>query len=166
MTMCRHDIASDLGKNLEWTTPCGFKVVHQYYEIQTRRSVAKLFNMKELHFGNADKERIDSESVNNAIAPNFIHSLDASHMWSVIAGLLAVKIEELSFVHDSYGTYAPYIPALRSITTEQFFEIHKDNQLELLKENLESLLRVELPAIPAIGTLEIKDVKESPYFFQ
>lgn len=160
------DIASDLGKNLEWTTPCGFKVVHQYYEIQTRRSVAKLFNMKELHFGNADKERIDSESVNNAIAPNFIHSLDASHMWSVIAGLLAVKIEELSFVHDSYGTYAPYIPALRSITTEQFFEIHKDNQLELLKENLESLLRVELPAIPAIGTLEIKDVKESPYFFQ
>jgi len=160
------DIASNLAKNLEWTTPCGFRVVHQYHEIETRRSVAKLFNMKELHFGNANIKTIDSESVNNAVAPNYIHSLDASHMWSVIYSLISKNILELSFVHDSYGTYAPYVETLRVVTTEEFFNIHKHNQLALLKESLESLLCVELPQLPNTGTLEIEKVKESPYFFQ
>ena len=160
------DIASNLGKNLEWTTPCGFRVVHQYNEIRTRRSVAKLFNMKELHFGNADLTTIDAESVNNSISPNYIHSLDASHMWCVIAALLKQNINELSFVHDSYGTYAPYIEELRTITTLEFYEMYKHDQLQMLKESLEDLLRVTLPDVPAQGDLDIALVKQSPYFFQ
>lgn len=160
------DISSGLSKNLEWTTPCGFRVIHQYHEIQTRRSVAKLFNMKELHFGNIDLTRINEEAVNNAIAPNYVHSLDASHMWSVIATLLQEVITELSFIHDSFGTYAPYIPTLRKITQVEFYNIHKDNQLLNLKETLEFLLGVQLPMLPPVGTLDISQVKESPYFFQ
>ena len=160
------DIASDLRKNLEWYTPCGFKVVHQYHEIQTRRSVAKLFNMKELHFGNIDLDKINAEAVNNAIAPNFIHSLDASHMWQVIYSIIEEEVIELSFIHDSFGTYAPYVPVLRKITQNEFYDIHKSNQLEVLKKTLESLLRVQLPDLPPTGTLDITQVKESPYFFQ
>jgi len=161
------DIASGLNKNLEWVTPCGFRVVHQYHKIQTRRSVAKLFNMKELHFGNADLNQIDEDAVNNAIAPNWIHSLDASHMFCTIFSLKKKHgISQLSFVHDSYATYAPYTDQLREVTQEEFYNTHKENQLLVLKDSLEDLLGVQLPEAPVFGDLDLSLVKESPYFFQ
>lgn len=87
-------------------------------------------------------------------------------MWSVISSLLKVGVYELSFVHDSYGTYATEIDTLRTLTTQEFYEMHKHNQLELLKINLEGLLKVQLPDLPPTGDLDIALVKQSPYFFQ
>lgn len=160
------DMASETGKNLEWTTPCGFKVVHQYYEILTRRSVAKLFDMKELHFGAPDKETIDGSSVNLAISPNYVHSLDASHMWSTVKRMLDAGITSFSMIHDSYGCPAPDVNMMRAFTNEEFHAMHTDNQLAIMKEEIEQILKVELPPVPETGTYNINDVLEAEYFFQ
>ena len=160
------DLASNNKKDLEWTTPCGFKVIHQYYELVTRRSVAKMFDMKELYFGNVKMDSINAVGVNLAIAPNFIHSLDASHMWDVISDLLEHGIDGYSFIHDSYGTYAFNIPLLRKVTGQQFYAMHKENQLSVFKDTVEKLLGIKLPPVPKEGALEIKLVVDSPYFFQ
>lgn len=159
------DIASNMGKNLEWTTPCGFKVVHQYYEILTRRSVAKLFDMKELHFGSTDSSQIDDTQVNLAVSPNYIHSLDASHMWLTINKMVTAGLTNFSFVHDSYGCAAPYVPMMRQYTKEEFYEMHREPLLEKLKEEIEHSLCIKLPSIPAIGNLSISSVLEAEYFF-
>jgi DNA-directed RNA polymerase len=159
------DIASNMGKNLEWTTPCGFKVVHQYYEILTRRSIAKLFNMKELHFGSTDSSQIDDTQVNLAVSPNYIHSLDASHMWMTIDKMVTAGITNFSFVHDSYGCAAPYVPLMRQYTREEFYTMHKEPLLEKLKVEVENSLGVELPSTPVIGDLNISSVLEAEYFF-
>jgi DNA-directed RNA polymerase len=160
------DICSELGKNMEWTTPCGFKVVHQYYEILTRRSIAKLFNMKELHFGAPNKDTIDNSSVNLAISPNYIHSLDASHMWCTINAMLDSGIDQFSMIHDSYGCLAPYVGLMREFTKEQFMEMHKDNLLLSLKTEIETQLSIELPDCPVTNNLDIEVVREADYLFQ
>lgn len=160
------DMASETGKNLEWTTPCGFKVVHQYYEILTRRSVAKLFDMKELHFGSPDKETIDASSVNNAIAPNYVHSLDASHMWLTIKRMQEAGINSFSMIHDSYGCAAPDVNLMRAFTNEEFHSMHLANLLEDMKAEVEQKLGVELPPAPDVGVYNIDEVLEAEYFFQ
>ena len=159
------DIASNMGKNLEWTTPCGFKVVHQYYEILTRRSIAKLFNMKELNFGSIDASQIDDDQVNLAVSPNYIHSLDAAHMWMTMNRMINSGITNFSFVHDSYGCAAPYVSMMRQYTKEEFYEMHKDPLLNKLKEELQLLLGVELPTLPEGGNFEVSSVLEAEYFF-
>lgn len=159
------DIASNMGKNLEWTTPCGFKVVHQYYEILTRRSIAKLFNMKELHFGSTDSSQIDDTQVNLAVSPNYIHSLDASHMWMTINKMLNAGVYNFSFVHDSYGCSAPLVPLMRQYTKEEFYEMHKEPLLHKLKNELEINLGVELPTPPDISNFNISSVLDAEYFF-
>lgn len=160
------DIASELNKNLEWTTPCGFNVVHQYYELVTRRSVTKLFNMKELYFGYPDKNTIDPKQVNLAISPNYIHSLDASHMWCTIRRMLLSGIDSLSMVHDSYGCHAPCVPMMREYTKEEFCLMHKQPLLENLKIQLEKILNVPLPELPSQGQYDITETLNAEYLFQ
>lgn len=160
------DMASELGKNVEWTTPCGFKVVHQYYEILTRRSVAKLFDMKELHFGSPDKETIDGGSVNLAISPNYIHSLDASHMWCTINRMVGAGIEQFSMIHDSYGCPAPDVNLMRMFTNEEFCAMHTTNLLDDMRIEVSKALKIEIPDAPPTSSLNIKEVLDAEYFFQ
>ena len=65
-----------------------------------------------------------------SIMPNFIHSLDALHMRSVINEMHA-EIPNLSFwsVHDAFGTHACEMQKLINITKEEFYEIHKDRDI-------------------------------------
>ena len=160
------DMFSEVGKNVEWTTPCGFKVVHQYYEILTRRSVAKLFDMKELHFGAPDKETIDGSSVNLAISPNYIHSLDASHMWSTIKRMKEAGITQYSMIHDSYGCPAPDVNLMRVYTNEEFHRMHSTNLLADMRTELMNNIDMELPDVPEVGVFDMDNVLDAEYFFQ
>jgi len=160
------DMASEIGKNVEWTTPCGFKVVHQYYEILTRRSVSRLFDTKELHFGAPDKETIDGSSVNLAISPNYIHSLDASHMWSTVGRMIEAGITHFSMIHDSYGCPAPDVRLMRAYTNEEFHKMHSINLIAVMKDEIESSLKIPLPDVPPTSGYNIDDVLNAEYFFQ
>ena len=156
--------ANELNKHVEYTTPSGFKVCHYYNVVNTRRSVAKLFNNKELTFF------ITSEDVNNkaalqAIAPNFIHSLDAAHMFLTLDDMVSKGIYNLSMIHDSYGCHANYVSDMRNILREKFVLIHKDNQLERFKLDVQNQLGIMLPDVPATGDLELEGVLNSDYFF-
>jgi DNA-directed RNA polymerase len=160
------DMASETGKNVEWTTPCGFKVVHQYYEILTRRSIAKLFDMKELHFGAPDKETIDGSSVNLAISPNYIHSLDASHMWSTVERMIQSGINQFSMIHDSYGCPAPDVNLMRAYTNEEFHKMHATPLLSKMRDEVSTTLKLNIPDAPDTGVFDINSVLDAEYFFQ
>ena len=158
------DIASNLNQHMSWVTPSGFKVVHHYTKTQTRRSYAKLFNNKELNFFVRTKD-VDARSARQAIAPNYIHSLDAAHMFLVIARLLSKGISDFSMIHDSFGCHPNHVPELMDITREEFLAMHRYNCLEFLKEDVEKSLGVMLPKPPETGDLNIESVLESNYFF-
>lgn len=157
-------IANGLNKHVEFTTPSGFKVVHHYSQINTRRSIAKLFGSKELTFFISTND-VNGRGASQAIAPNFIHSLDAAHMFLTITRMINAGIFSMSMIHDSYGCPCNYVSQMRTILREEFVNIHKENQLENFRQDVQKQLGVMLPDPPDVGWLDVSEVLESDYFF-
>ncbi len=74
-----------------------------------------------------EKNRINPVKLKSALAPNFIHSLDAYHMRSTINQMAS---ESLNFsfwaVHDAFGVHARDIRGLREIVRKGLHELHKE----------------------------------------
>ena len=158
------NIASSLNKNLVYTVPSGFKVVHHYNKIKKRRSLASLFNHKELTF-TIFIDDVDRKAAEQGIPPNYIHSLDASHMFCTIGKMILMGVKDFSMIHDSYGCHAPFVPTMRECIKEEFYEMHRSNLLELFKRDIERQLGVMLPTVPMRGSFDVSAVLESDYFF-
>lgn len=159
------DILNAMNKPFVWTTPSGFEVHHVYNQVLERVSYAELFNRQQLVFSTVTED-LDGKAQYLAISPNFIHSLDAAHMFMTIYRMLGEGIQAYSFVHDSYGTYAPYVDKMHRILREEFVKIHKENQLEKLKEEIETRYGIYLPEVPKEeGQFQVEEVLNSRYFF-
>ena len=160
-------MANDCDKHLVWTTPSGFIVEHVYQPIRQRRSYTELFNKKkfELVFANY-YGGVNSNGQMLGIAPNYIHSLDAAHMFLTLTRLLNNGLSSFSMIHDSYGVHAVDVDIMNDCLREAFVELHKDNVLETFKQDVEKLLGFPVPAVPNnSGRLDPRCVQESDYFF-
>lgn len=159
------DILNAMNKPFVWTTPSGFEVHHVYNQVLERVSYAELFNRQQLVFSTVTED-LDAKAQYLAISPNFIHSLDAAHMFMTIDEMLDVGMYAFSFVHDSYGTYAPDVDKMHEILRDKFVQIHQENQLEKLKKEIEERYGIYLPPVPQReGEFQIEEVLESRYFF-
>jgi DNA-directed RNA polymerase len=158
--------AADLKIHLEWDTPMGFHVKHEYYGGKNTEYHARVHGKSiKIEMNEFVRDDVNKVEACNGIAPNFIHSLDAAHMMAVIRRLAEAGCPSFAFVHDSYGVHAPWVSILRKVTQEEFVKIHSVNQLELLKSQWEQQLGIDLPPVPSTGTLDINSVLESDYFF-
>lgn len=159
------DILNAMNKPFVWTTPSGFEVHHVYNQVLERVSYAELFNRQQLVFSTVTED-LDGKAQYLAISPNYIHSLDAAHMFMSISEMLDEGMTAYSFVHDSYGTYAPDISKMHRILREQFIKIHQENQLEKLKKEIEERYGIYLPEVPQREDgFKVEEVLESEYFF-
>ena len=156
--------ANELNKHVSWTTPSGFRVVHYYNNKQKRRSLAALFNRKELIFYIRNNNVSPREAL-QAISPNFIHSLDAAHMFLTIDRLMSCGIMYISMIHDSYGCHANHVDIMIDCLREEFLNIHKVNQLEEFRNEVGKQLGAILPDAPQRGDLCVEEVLNSEYFF-
>jgi len=85
--------------------------------------------------------------------------------------LTALEMEkrnlDFTAVHDSFWTHAGNIDEMNEILRDSFVDLYDGDVLEDLRESWK--LRypdIELPDLPERGDLDIKDVKDSTYFFQ
>ncbi|SYZ66282.1 DNA-directed_RNA_polymerase (plasmid) [Leishmania braziliensis MHOM/BR/75/M2904] len=159
---------AELRNALCWTTPLGL-VVRQPYKV---RNECSLFTPHGYSRVPGDSVAPASRKQLTAIAPNLIHSLDATHLAMTA---LEMQHQGLSMmaVHDSYWTYACDMPKLSQVLREQFVNLYsKYDPLWELKEQWEETyfmdLRrhgVKLPDPPKRGDLDLNVVLNSPYFF-
>jgi DNA-directed RNA polymerase len=104
-----------------WTTPLGLPVV-QPYRKTTRKQVATALQSVYISDPNAVSE-VASGKQASAMPPNFIHSLDATHMLMCAARCRDDGVTFAS-VHDSYWSHASSIDQLSSNIRETFIELH------------------------------------------
>ncbi|KAL3568211.1 hypothetical protein D5086_030862, partial [Populus alba] len=141
---CAKIIASE-NEPVRWTTPLGLPVVQPYRKLGTRSVMVQ-------------RQR-------TAFPPNFVHSLDSSHMMMTA---VACKGAGLNFagVHDSYWTHACDVDEMNRILREKFVELYETPILENLLESFEkSFPTLSFPPLPDRGDFELREVLESPYFF-
>lgn len=158
---------------IKWITPAGFPVVQNYRKLKTKRLDTVWGGIVlQLSLILQETEQIDKRKQANGISPNFVHSMDASHLMLTIDKCLKNGITDFSFVHDSYATHAANTDMMAKLLREAFVEQYSQDVLHRFKEEIvEQLKEVKpelikkIPPIPEKGKLKLDEVKNSKYFF-
>lgn len=160
-------VAKD-GQAVHWTTPTGFPVYQYYPALKVKRIETALFGTA-YHpriYEEQDKE-LDKTRHVNGVAPNFVHSLDASALFFTVDEAVKAGIEAFAMVHDSYGTHAAHAPQLARLLRQAFIKLYQGQDvLTNFKQEVIPIERQdEVAEPPFIGGLELKAVAQSAYFF-
>ncbi len=154
------------GCHLEWETPTGFIVEQKEYEYKSRRIKTQL--MGNTRFSVAEEtNKLDVHKMQSSSSPNFVHSMDASHLVMAVNAFLDAGFSGIAVIHDDFGTHACDTPKLRDLLRETFVKLYKENDvLQQFIEHNEALLLEEIEIdLPETGDLIIEDVLNSPYAF-
>ncbi|CAN1244350.1 DNA-directed RNA polymerase 2B, chloroplastic/mitochondrial [Linum perenne] len=157
---CAKIIASE-NEAVKWTTPLGLPVVQPYRKLG-RHLIKTSLQVLTLQ---RETEKIMAKRQKTAFPPNFVHSLDGSHMMMTA---LACRKAGLNFagVHDSFWTHACDVDQLNMILREKFVELYEAPILENLLESFEeSFPTLSFPPLPERGDFELREVLQSTYFF-
>lgn len=177
-TNCAELITKVLGKPVEWVTPVGLPVIQPYHrKVSIRGSSSLVLLTKDSptayksSFEASQQPNVMKQK--NAFAPNFIHSLDSSHM---MLTALFCHHEGITFVsvHDCFWTHPCTVEIMNRICREQFVALHNEPILEqlseyfvkqYLEERHQGRLQTVLTKVPERGNFKLEKVLDSVYFF-
>ncbi|KAI8578852.1 hypothetical protein K450DRAFT_244823 [Umbelopsis ramanniana AG] len=141
-----------------WTTPLGLPIVQPYRRVG-KRQVSTLLQTVFIEDPDASCP-VNSHKQSTAFPPNFIHSLDATHM---LMSAVACQNAGLAFasVHDSYWTHAADVDTMNKIIRDQFIELHKQPIMESLRtEFIERYQGYKVPVSREVPRATKKSAKE------
>ena len=152
---------------IRWTTPTNFLVKQSYETWQNSTIKTIIGDVIRRHKINIGSGNLSKTKNRNAIAPNWVHSLDASVAQKAILNCQINNVTELNIIHDAFWTVAPSMPVMREALTTNVIDIFREDLLLNFKKELSHYLPsgVELPDPPEVGTLDINRVRDSNYFF-
>ena len=158
-------------KPVIWHSPLGFPVVNEYFtpvEVRLDLIVNKRRVRTKLHLGFTDK--LKGSKQRSTIAPNFVHSYDATHLMMTVLQAKANGIHDFLLIHDSFGCLPSDMQRFSQVVKEEFVYLYSNNNpitgiyqyaLSVLSEKGKK----NLTAPPELGTLDINNVMQSNYAF-
>nr|XP_055103593.1 DNA-directed RNA polymerase, mitochondrial-like isoform X12 [Symphalangus syndactylus] len=170
-------LISHTGSVVEWVTPLGVPIIQPYrLESKVKQLGGGIQSITYTHNGDISRKP-NTRKQKNGFPPNFIHSLDSSHM--MLTALHCYR-KGLTFVsvHDCYWTHAADVSVMNQVCREQFVHLHSEPILQDLSKFLvkrfcseprkileASQLKQTLQAVPKPGAFDLEQVKHSTYFF-
>ncbi|XP_072047348.1 DNA-directed RNA polymerase, mitochondrial-like [Amphiura filiformis] len=163
------------GHCVDWVTPLGFPVAQPYF----KQRYGKYDDV------GRSNVQIDTLKQKNGFAPNFIHSLDSTHMMLTSLYCQQAGITYVS-VHDCFWTHASTVDEMNQICREQFVKLHGQPVLQNLSSFLDNKYgditisksvkkkpqNAEIQTIgdivkqvPKPGEFDLTNVLQSTYFF-
>lgn len=146
------------GKRMEWYTPTGFLVQHDYPGHEEVRVKLRSCGIVDTIVRN-DTEDTNPSKMQNAVAPNFVHAMDASHL-TLVALQMQASAKDLVGIHDSFGTHPCDVPAMHEAIREQFVRMYSGNTLAEFLWDVGALGET-----PTRGGLDLAQVLDSEFFF-
>jgi DNA-directed RNA polymerase len=176
-------------KGVTWVSPIGLPVFHRYLDFESKTVKLFLFD-KAVPVAEACKEDIvqgddvlkqvrlnvltkptgtvNKTKAKSAIAPNVIHSMDASHLLLTVLDAVDADIRSFNLIHDSFGTHAADTEKFFGIIRQAFVNMYQNYCPfeELQATTLESLEDgSRCPDLPQKGTIDLMEVMNSDYAF-
>ena len=152
---------------ITWLAPTGFRVVQVYDKHKTMQVQAHIGKKVRLRVPDPDNvDGPDKMRHRNALPPNFIHSIDSSHM-AFVSVRLAEELQHVSghvfmhFIHDDFGVLPKHAALLSQVIREEFVKMHEGYSLDDFKAGYPFLSNP-----PEKGDLDIKCVLNSVNFFR
>jgi len=154
------------GTYSRWMSPVDFPVYQHYSAYETVRVQTDLFGRVTLNLQGVPKG-VSTYKARSGIAPNYVHSLDCSHMVLTILEAAGRGMQDLACIHDDFGTHAADTEELYDLIRITFVRMYcnKDWLLTWKKEMERLHTGLELPEPPEAGTLDVMQVLDSKYFF-
>ena len=160
-----------VGLDLRWTTPTGFVV----YQITRKPERAKVRSRchgttdwpGELKITLMEPGPVpDVRAARQSVAPNFIHSLDASHL---VLAVLAAEVP-LAVIHDAVRVRPCDAPRIQRALLEGFVELYSVDRLAMFRDELVAQAarcgrQIRPPALPQYGDLKPEEVLEALFAF-
>jgi DNA-directed RNA polymerase len=143
-----------------WVTPSGFPASQCYFEMELHRIRTHLHGEEKIRVY-SETDAPDSNKHMSGMAPNFVHSMDASHLHLTANAAKDEGIGSLAMIHDDYGTHAADAGKLFRIIREQFVSMYEAH--DPLRSLQAKYPEVGVP--PERGTLDIREVLRSKFFF-
>ncbi|NXO73648.1 RPOM protein, partial [Phainopepla nitens] len=119
------------GRTVEWVTPLGLPIIQPYY--RSRSTVVSGQWEVSWHRQVSPSLKPDTVKQKNAFPPNFIHSLDSTHMMLTALHCLRRGLTFVS-VHDCYWTHALTVDVMNQVCRQQFVALHSEKILQDLSE--------------------------------
>nr|QWO71393.1 RNA polymerase [Termitomyces bulborhizus] len=179
-------ISSKLGIQLTWITPAGLEITQHYLKRKKKIiSISLLGKTKKLVLRENDS-KLDASKQSQAIIPNIIHSLDASHLMNLIKTASENNFNPIITIHDCFGTLPNQMGTLEHRVKKEFILLYSksafltnfhnrfiqsltDNHFEIINENEKSYIilspssRIEIPSEPRMGELDVENIINSKY---
>ncbi|XP_020292471.1 DNA-directed RNA polymerase, mitochondrial isoform X2 [Pseudomyrmex gracilis] len=167
-TDCARVISTRCNQYVQWVTPLGLPVLQPY----SKRTKPTSQNPKTI-------KKPDTLKQKNAFPPNFIHSLDSSHMMLTSLHCEQAGITFMS-VHDCFWTHPCTVDIMNKICRQQFIALHREPILEdlskflckryekhftVVKQRNDDLSIEVFKKLPRKGDFDINGVLSSKYFF-
>ncbi|KAG8166377.1 hypothetical protein KVR01_002066 [Diaporthe batatas] len=151
-------ILSMMRSTIIWTTPLRMPIVQPYRKTS---STVITTCMQTLVLNKPDRfDPVNRRKQLQAFPPNFIHSLDASHM---ILSALECDALGLTFaaVHDSFWTHAADVDTMNTVLRDAFIRIHSEDVIKRLASEFEvrykgGLYMAQVEASSAVGKAILK----------
>ena len=147
-------------KRIRWKTPSGFPVVYEAYRWDDFKCRGTINGKQIKHTIKIKTDIPDVRGYMCGISPNYVHSMDASHM--------ALIVDEwdgaFGAVHDSFSTHSCDVEELLQLTKQKFVEMYDvENFFDKIRQDITG--GTDGIEQPKRGTLEVSGVYDSDYFF-
>lgn len=139
-------------KYFTWETADGFQATTKYIDKEGNRVRAGGFASL---VPALNASVFDEIKTTGAMAPNFVHSIDSTHLRMVVNE----APYNLVTVHDSIGCHAGNYWATSKIVREEFANVHRYNALENLFDNMNQ------PTPEFEGDYSAEEALQAPYIF-
>ena len=152
-------LQKNVGKEFcKWTTVIGFPV-YQHYRIDNLTEVKTyLEGVIKIKIPDMDKGISYKYGQRNGIAPNFVHSIDSTHM---VLTVNAINLNSYAMIHDDFGTHAGNTQRLFIAIRKAFHYMYSgtDPLRHWAKQ-----VGVSTAGLPR-GKYNIEDIIDAEYFF-
>lgn len=160
------------GLPVVWHTPLGLPVVLRYPVEETKRISLWLHDrgvkLRVWPYQKEEKPGIDKTKAAAAIAPSFVHSMDACHLQQTVLQANKAGIRSLALVHDSFGCLPTDAGRLRGIIKGAFLWLYErdvlaDIRREALEQTETNMDRIR--DLPEYGTYQPTEILGAEYAF-
>lgn len=158
---------------VHWITPAGFPVWQEYRKVDQKRLDILFLGTFRLQptINVRERDELDARKQASGIAPNFVHSQDASHLQLTVRKAKEDHgITSFAMIHDSFGTHATkaglLYKAIRETMVDTYskYDVIQEFYNQFADQLHESQLE-KMPEVPAKGTLDLNEILEAEFAF-
>ncbi len=173
-----------------WTTPAGFPVIQEYNKLSCKMLKMTLGDSIKINVVDHGEKKeltnedlapqlscrepiphtLDTRKQRQGIAPNFVHSMDASHLMLTVGACVDKGVDAFAMIHDSYGTHAGKADILFKTVREVFVKTYTEHDVlqelhDQVEQQLSPKMASKLKEVPSHGNLDLEQVLYSYYAF-